>query len=123
MEIKNMKEIPFMEFPTGRKTHVMIGQNGALTGEKFCQGFVEIFPGGTIPSHSHETVESYTILRGTGLMKVENNSQVMNEGDFIFIESNQNHCLKNIGNGILHLMFVYAPQMIVDHWEQEKNGL
>ena len=117
-----MEEISSMEFPSGRRTHVMIGQNGALKGEQFCQGYVEIYPNGYIPFHNHETVESYTILEGTGLMSIGDESQIMNQGDFVFIEKNSDHSLKNIGEKILKLMFVYAPQVIVSHWEEEKTG-
>ena len=71
MEIRNISEIEPMVFPTGRKTRVMIGQNGLVKGEKFCQGFVEMEKGGSIPLHDHETVESYTILKGRGLLSVD----------------------------------------------------
>ena len=71
MEIRNISEIEPMVFPTGRKTRVMIGQNGLVKGEKFCQGFVEMEKGGSIPFHDHETVESYTILKGRGLLTVD----------------------------------------------------
>ena len=46
VEIRNISEIEPMVFPTGRKTRVMIGQNGLVKGEKFCQGFVEMEKGG-----------------------------------------------------------------------------
>jgi len=122
MTIKNIKTIDYMEFPTGRRTRVMIGQNGSILGEKFCQGYVEIIPGGSIPLHNHETVESYTILAGTGRMTIEDESQVMQAGDYVFIEKNKNHSLLNTGDCTLQLMFVYAPQVIVDHWAKEQAG-
>lgn len=122
MNIRNMKKIDYMEFPTGRKTRVMIGQNGSISGELFCQGYVEIFPGGYIPMHNHETVESYTVLEGIGRMTIDEESRIMQSGDYVFIEKNQNHSLQNIGENTLQLMFVYAPQVIVDHWAQEKAG-
>ncbi|MGE4453876.1 MAG: cupin domain-containing protein [Sphaerochaeta sp.] len=117
-----MKTIEYMEFPTGRRTRVMIGQNGSIPGEQFCQGYVEIFPGGSIPMHNHETVESYTILEGTGQMTIDDETKIMQEGDFVFIEKNKHHSLVNIGEKNLYLMFVYAPQVIVDHWAQEQAG-
>lgn len=109
-----------MEFPTGRRTRVMIGQNGSILGEQFCQGYVEIIPGGSIPMHNHETVESYTILEGKGRMTIDDESQIMQAGDYVFIERNKNHSLLNIGDCTLQLMFVYAPQIIVDHWAKEQ---
>ena len=122
MEIRNMEEIPYMEFPTGRRTHVMIGSNGAIKGEKFCQGFVEIEPSGSIPPHEHETVESYTVLSGEGEITIDGEKSVMKRGDYVFISPLKRHGLVNSGKDVMRLMFVYAPQIVVDHWEREMNG-
>lgn len=119
MEIRNISQIEPMVFPTGRKTRVMIGQNGLIKGEKFCQGFVEIEKGGSVPPHNHETVESYTILKGRGLLKVEGEESEVKEGDYVFISSMEEHSLINIGEERLLVMFVYAPSIIVDHWDKE----
>ncbi|QTQ13149.1 cupin domain-containing protein [Treponema parvum] len=119
MEIKNFEDIPFMEFPTGRRTHVMIGQNGAIKGQKFCQGFVEIFPGGSIPEHNHKTVESYTILEGEGEITVDGVTLPIKKGQYVFMEAWQKHSLVNTGKEKMIMMFVYAPQIVVDHWDKE----
>lgn len=122
MQKYNIFDIEGTEFPAGRRTRVMIGENGAITGEKFCQGYVMIHPNGRIPEHEHETVESYTILKGNGRMTVEGETTEVHEGDYIFIPSGKPHALVNTGNEELHLMFVYAPSVIVDHWAQEQSG-
>ena len=46
------------EFPSGRITRVLLGENGAINGDHFCQGYVIVYPGGTVPVHSHTMVES-----------------------------------------------------------------
>lgn len=122
MEIGNIFDIEGTRFPAGRKTRVMIGQNGTIKGEKFCQGYVEIYPGGKVPQHSHETVESYTILEGEGIMTVDGESQEVKKGNYIFIPSGKSHELVNTGEDNMIMMFVYAPGIVVDHWEQEKKG-
>ena len=115
-------DIEGTEFPAGRRTRVILGQNGALKGEKFCQEYVVIYKDGSIPEHDHETVESYTILSGTGLMEVDGEIEPVKEGDCVFIPAWKKHALKNTGDEELHLMFVYAPSIIVDHWAQEQSG-
>ncbi len=100
----------------------MIGLNGAIQGEKICQGYVVIYPDGGIPEHSHVNIESYTILKGCGEMTVDREKQAVKEGDFIFIPSGSSHSLKNTGKEDLHMMFVYSPNTIVDHWAQETAG-
>lgn len=115
-------EVEGTEFPAGRRTRVLLGENGAIDGEHFCQGFVVIYPGGYIPEHEHVTVESYTILKGTGVMTVDGESQPVAEGDLVYMESGKPHSLRNTGDTDMHMMFVYAPKMVVDHWAQEQSG-
>ncbi|MCB7317494.1 cupin domain-containing protein [Lacrimispora sp. 210928-DFI.3.58] len=122
MEKVNIFDIEGMEFPAGRRTRVILGQNGAIQGEKFCQGYVVIYPGGGIPEHDHETVESYTILKGQGVMEVDGEKQEVKEGDYVFVPSWKKHSLHNTGDSDMHMMFVYAPSVIVDHWAQEQSG-
>lgn len=123
MEKGSFSDITPMRFPSGRETRVMIGQNGLVKGSHFCQGYVEIDVDGSIPIHDHETVESYTILEGRGIFSQQGEETVLEAGDFVFIEPWQKHGIKNAGSGKLKLMFVYAPQIIVDHWEKEKEGI
>jgi len=122
MQKKNIWEIGGNEFPAGRKTRVMIGLNGAIRGEKICQGYVVIYPKGGIPEHVHMNIESYTILKGQGEMTVDGDTQHVKEGDFIFIPSGSRHALVNTGDKDMHMMFVYSPNTIVDHWAQEASG-
>lgn len=110
------------EFPAGRRTRVLLGENGEFNGEHFCQGYVVIYPGGSIPEHEHVTVESYTILKGSGIMTVDGESQPITEGELVYMESGKTHGLRNTGDTDMHMMFVYAPKMVVDHWAQEKAG-
>lgn len=122
MEKVNIWDIEGTEFPAGRRTRVILGQNGAMQGEQFCQGYVVIYPGGGIPEHDHETVESYTILKGAGEIEVNGEKQMVREGDCVFIPSGQKHGLINAGAEDLHMMFVYSPSVIAEHWAQETRG-
>lgn len=122
MEKVNIWDVEGTEFPAGRRTRVLIGQNGAMKGEKFCQGYVVIHKDGGIPEHDHEAVESYTILKGAGVAEVNGERTKVREGDCIFIPSGARHPLYNTGDEEIYMMFVYAPSVIVDHWAQEQAG-
>lgn len=122
MEKNNIWDIEGTEYPAGRKTRVMIGLNGAIKGDKICQGFVVIYENGGIPEHQHVNIESYVILKGNGEMTVDGETQTVKEGDYVFIPSKAKHCLRNTGKGEMHMMFVYSPNTIVDHWAQETAG-
>ena len=118
----NLFEIEGMEFPAGRRTRVMLGDNGAEKSEYFCQGYVVIYPGGSVPLHDHETVESYTILKGNGEMTVGDETLPARPGDCVYVDRMLPHSLVNTGTEDMHMMFVYAPNQIVDHWAQEMSG-
>ncbi|MDR1534260.1 MAG: cupin domain-containing protein [Planctomycetota bacterium] len=122
MQKVNIFSIEGTEYPAGRRTRVILGDNGALPGQLFCQGYVEIHPGGSIPGHRHETVESYLILEGEGNMTVAGETLPVKKGDCVFVEPNQEHGLDNSGSGELRLVFVYAPKIVVDHWAREMAG-
>jgi mannose-6-phosphate isomerase-like protein (cupin superfamily) len=118
----NIFDIEGTEFPAGRRTRVIIGNNGAIKGEYFAQGLAVIYPGGSIPMHDHETVESYFIIQGEGQMIVDDETESVGMYDFIFIDKTQKHMLQNTGKEDMHVMFVYAPNIVVDHWAKELTG-
>lgn len=122
MEKKNIWEIEGTEYPAGRRTRVMIGLNGEIKGDRISQGYVVIYKNGGIPEHTHENIETYTILKGKGVMTVDGEQQEVKEGDYVFIPSGASHGLENTGDEELHMMFVYSPNTIVEHWAQEING-
>jgi mannose-6-phosphate isomerase-like protein (cupin superfamily) len=118
----NIFDIEGTEFPAGRRTRVMIGENGAINGEHFCQGYVVIYKDGYIPMHEHISVETYTIIKGEGEMTVDNETVKVIAGDCVYIDKNKHHELRNTAEEELHMMFVYAPKMVADHWKQEMSG-
>lgn len=122
MKKVNIFDIEGTEFPAGRRTRVIIGENGAINGEYFCQGYVVIHKGGSIPMHEHISIETYTIIRGEGEMTVDGETVKVVPGDCVYIDKNKHHELINTGEEDLHMMFVYAPKMIADHWKQELSG-
>jgi quercetin dioxygenase-like cupin family protein len=118
----HIQDIPGTEFPSGRKTRVAVGSNGAVQGSYFCQGFVSIRLGGSVPLHNHAMEETYTILKGQGLVNVNGEEQAVTQGDLVLIPSGQNHALFNTGTEEMQMMFVYAPPSVAEHWQQELSG-
>lgn len=123
IKVNMFEDIEGTEFPQGRRTRVIIGENGAIRHTAFAQGYVEIHPQGYVAMHDHENVESYTILEGNGQMTVGEETLPVKKGDVVFIEGGQKHMLKNTDESSeLKMMFVYSPGTIVDHWKQEMEG-
>ncbi len=122
MQKINVYDIEGMEFPAGRRTRVMLGENGAIRGGLFCQGYVVIYPDGSVPLHEHAAAETYTVLQGSGVMAVGGEEQAVKPGDMVYIPSGRPHSLRNTGTADLHMMFVYAPGAVADHWAEESRG-
>lgn len=115
----NIMDVEGMEFPAGRRTRVLIGDNGEVAGQHFVQGYVVIYPNGSIPLNNHEEEEVYTILSGQGEMQIGENKYPAKALDVFYIKPNLAHGIVNTGESDLVLMFVYAPKKIAEHWAEE----
>jgi mannose-6-phosphate isomerase-like protein (cupin superfamily) len=79
----------------------------------------EVPAGSEQPIHNHEPEQSYYIIKGNGLMIIEDEAKEVTAGDAIFISSNLKHGIRNIGNGVLEYLTTNAP--VFD--EQYENEL
>jgi mannose-6-phosphate isomerase-like protein (cupin superfamily) len=69
----------------------------------------EIPAGSEQPIHKHEPEQCYYIIIGKGLMIIEDESREVMAGDAVYIPSNSNHGIKNIGDGVLEYLTANAP--------------
>lgn len=69
----------------------------------------EIPVGSEQPFHRHEPEQCYYIIRGHGLMVIEEESKEVFAGDAIYIDSNLEHGIKNIGIEVLEYLTANAP--------------
>ena len=118
-DIFNVMDIDGMEFPAGRRTRVLVGDNGMMSGNHFVQGYVVIYPGGSVPVNSHNEEESFTILSGNGVMTLDGVEYPAKALDVFFVRPNTPHSILNTGDTDMAVMFVYAPPKIADHWAEE----
>jgi len=121
MQYVRLEDVQGDIFPAGRHSRVLVGK-GALQANHFVTGHSRIFVGGRIPPHSHANEEVYVILSGKGKMTVGDESQVVEGFGVVYIPSNVEHSLTNIGNEELEILYIYSPAGLVDHWEQERSG-
>jgi len=68
------------------------------------------------PMHSHDPEQCYYVIRGKGLMVVENESNDVQEGDAVYIATNLKHGIKNTGHTVLEYLTVNAP-VFSEHYE------
>lgn len=67
--------------------------------------------------HSHKQAQCYYIISGFGLMIIDDQKAEVKEGDAVFIPSNAEHGIKNIGN--TKLKYLTANQAFGSDRENE----
>lgn len=122
MKINNILDVKGTEFPAGRLTRVMIGPGAPAEANGFVMGNVTIYPGGSVPLHSHEQEEVYIIISGKGKMHIDNDTGDVKPGDYIYITPHSGHLLENTSKENMIMLFCYAPKGIVEHWQEELQG-
>jgi mannose-6-phosphate isomerase-like protein (cupin superfamily) len=122
MKFFNIDDIEGTEFPAGRRTRVLVGENAPIRAEHFQIGRVTIYPGGKVPKHNHFNEEVYVALEGTGQITVGDETKPFPAGSYVYIPTDEAHVLENPGDTDFTFMFIYAPADTVDHWGQELEG-
>src|SRR4030042_3585529 len=67
------------------------------------------------PLHSHGPEQVYYIIRGSGLMIIENEHEQVRAGDAVYIPANAMHGIKNIGDETLEYLTANSPPFSVDY--------
>lgn len=79
----------------------------------------EVPVGSEQPIHNHEPEQCYYVIKGKGLMVIEEESREVVAGDAVYIPSNLKHGIKNIGDDVLEYLTANAPVFS----EQYENAL
>ncbi len=122
MQSKSFDQVQGELFPAGRLTKVIVSPFSDLKAQNFVMGYVTIYPGGSIPLHTHSQEEVYTVLEGTGQMTVNEETKELSAVSSVYIPPGQPHSLVNHESSNLIMLFVYAPAGVVDHWAEEREG-
>jgi mannose-6-phosphate isomerase-like protein (cupin superfamily) len=69
----------------------------------------EIPIGSEQPIHNHKPEQCYYIIKGKGLMTIEEESKGVAPGDAVHIPSNVNHGIKNTGDEVLEYLTTNSP--------------
>jgi quercetin dioxygenase-like cupin family protein len=75
----------------------------------------EIPAGSEQPVHNHDPEQCYYLIKGKGLMTIEDETREMITGDAVHIPSNKKHGIKNIGNEVLEYLTVNSPGFTKDY--------
>lgn len=69
----------------------------------------EIPAGSEQPMHAHAPEQCYYVIRGKGLMTIEDETREVHAGDAVHIPSNKRHGIKNIGETALEYLTANSP--------------
>lgn len=72
-------------------------------------GVAELLPDSKsdLKIHHHPPAELYYILEGTGEVEIEGQTCLVSKGDAVFIPQKAKHGLKNTGDSLLRLLYVF----------------
>jgi mannose-6-phosphate isomerase-like protein (cupin superfamily) len=80
----------------------------------------EVPAGSEQPIHHHAPEQCYYIIKGKGLMIMEDETREVSAGDAVYIPSNKRHGIRNIGDDILEYLTANSPVFgrayEDDHW-------
>ncbi len=79
----------------------------------------EIPIGSEQPLHNHDPEQCYYIIKGKGLMIIEDETREVSAGDAVYIPSNKKHGIKNLGDDVLEYLTANSPVFS----EQYENNL
>jgi mannose-6-phosphate isomerase-like protein (cupin superfamily) len=75
----------------------------------------EIPRGSEQPLHNHHPEQCYYIIKGKGLMTIEDEMREVSEGDAVHIPSNKRHGIKNLGDSVLEYLTANSPAFDEDY--------
>jgi mannose-6-phosphate isomerase-like protein (cupin superfamily) len=95
-------------------SHMLISPQNSSTRNLSIQ--ISTIPKGSgQPIHAHDPEQCYYIIKGTGLMIIEDETREVKSGDAIYIPSNNKHGIKNIGDGALAYLTANSPAFTKDY--------
>lgn len=106
--IRNHNDIEFVKHPKHvevyKKDLTNNDENGRLSAH-----YLHIMPGGEIVPHTHEVLEVFYLISGSGSALVNSERQRASAGSVIIAPAGSEHGLKNDGNEIIELYAVFSP--------------
>lgn len=106
--LRNQRDIEFFKHPKHievyKKDLTNEGENGRLSAH-----FLKVMPGGEIVPHTHEVLEVFYIISGSGSALVNGQRQKAEAGSIIIAPPGSEHGLKNDGSEVIELYAVFSP--------------
>jgi quercetin dioxygenase-like cupin family protein len=106
--MRNHKDIEFVKHPKHievyKKDLTNNDENGRLSAH-----YLHIMPGGEILPHTHDVLEVFYVMSGSGSALINGEYQRATAGSVIIANVGSEHGLKNDGTEIIELYAVFSP--------------
>ena len=94
--------------PDGARNH---SAGVAVTNPRMALGLTVLLPGQAHVPHSHGDAETYVVLRGAAVARIDGRHERLGPLDALYCPANVEHGVRNIGDVPLYLLWVHdAPQ-------------
>lgn len=94
--------------------HTLVSGDITPTSAMSC-GIAELEPRtGILKPHRHEPPEIYHILEGQGVLTLKGEERGVKAGDTVFIPGDAEHGIRNEGEAVLRLFYVFAMDRFSD---------
>lgn len=103
--IAEIEEKPHPKFPNVFMRQIALNAET----ERLSAGYVRILPGAELMPHTHEVLEIFHILKGTGSALVNGERVDVTGGTVIIAPANIEHGLRNTGDTDIELYAVFSP--------------
>jgi len=88
----------------------------------FFMRLFEILPGFKTKEDSHPYEHGIFILEGEGLVKLGRKSEIVKEGDVLYIPQGNIHSVKNLGENTLKFLCIVPSYSYLKYKGEKKNG-
>lgn len=80
-------------------------------------------PNHSSPKHEHPNSQVLVVLKGRLAIITEDDEEVINEGDCVYIPGNETHVVKNMLETTSVGLDIFVPGRSFDFWLNRKNSL
>jgi len=103
----------------GGQLSYLLLDRGQFGSSRLSVTWVEGKPGSEQQIHAHEANEQvYVIVRGRGLMRVDDEQEPVEAGDLVFIPPKTDHAIRNVGDEPLVYVSATSPPFDRDALER-----
>lgn len=92
----------------GLESYLLLGR-GDVKSDNLSVTWVDVQPGAAQTPHHHTPEQIYVIVRGRGVMHINDDSNPVSTGDLAYIPPNATHFIENTGDEILSYVSAATP--------------